>query len=429
MALAFAVWRMAARALTPIVRLVLQKRLDRGKESALRIGERLGRPVLARPEGPLLWLHAASVGESISVLPLLERIRQQRPNLNLLVTTGTVTSAELMAERLPPGAFHQFSPVDLPDAVDSFLDHWRPDFVIWIESELWPTTLRTLRSRSVPTVLVNGRMSPRSYRRWRLAPWLIRPMLRCFDAVLAQSPVDGERFRVLGAGRVTAPGNLKLSAPPLAVIADVHDRMRATLAGRPVWLAASTHPGEEQIATAVHQALSPRHPDLLTLIVPRHPGRGPELAQQLANSGLSVALRSAADDLLPETEIYIADTLGELGLWYRLADVVLMGGSFARRGGQNPLEPARLDCAIILGPDTSNFSGIAAGLLKAGGCTVVHTADELGMAVERLLFTDRNGAAALARNAKAWVAGEDQVLDRVCAELEPALARIIPRTG
>lgn len=424
---AFSAWRLGTGILSPLVRLLLQSRLRRGKEDAARLNERLGRPALPRPAGPLVWLHAASVGESLSVLPLIARLRRDRPVLSVLVTTGTVTSAELMAERLPDGAFHQFAPVDLPDAVDSFLDHWRPDFVLWIESELWPTTLRTLRARQVPVVLVNGRMSPRSFARWKLAPWLIRPILRCFTAVLAQSATDATRFRLLGASAVSAPGNLKLSAAPLAAPADALDRMRAMLAGRPVWLAASTHPGEEQIAAGIHQALSGRHPDLLTLIVPRHPGRGPELALQLGNSGHTVALRSAGDELLPETEIYIADTLGELGLWYRLAHVVLMGGTFVRRGGQNPLEPARLDCAIIVGPDTSNFVDIVGGLQKAGGCVVVQTADELGAAVERLLFTDRKGAAALARNAKAWVTGEDEVLERVFAGIEPVLAQVLPR--
>jgi 3-deoxy-D-manno-octulosonic-acid transferase len=420
-ALVLGLWRGAAGSLAPFVDLLLRYRLARGKEQAGRSAERWGFAPTPRPAGRLVWLHAASVGESVSILPLVERLLAARADLNVLVTTGTVTSAELMTKRLPPRALHQFVPVDVPAAVDRFLAHWRPDLAIWVESELWPVMLGALARDGVPAVLVNGRMSDRSFRRWRYAPWLIAPMLAAFAEVLAQSEADADRFRRLGAAQVSVPGNLKLSAPPLEADIARLDRMRALIGGRPRWLLASSHPGEEAIAGEVHRQLATRHPDLLTIVVPRHPERGTEVVRALANSGLTVARRAAGEELTPETEIYVADTLGELGLWYRIAPVVAVGGSFVRHGGHNPLEPARLDCAILLGPDMRNFAELERGLRGAAACLTLRDGAALAREVERLLFREPAARDQLARNAATWVAAADRVLDRVTAAIEPRL--------
>ena len=416
---ALRLWRGIGDALQPVVTALLRRRLARGKEIAARLGERLGQPSMARPEGALLWLHAASVGEAVSILPLVERILLARPTLHVLVTTGTVTSAEIMAQRLPPRALHQFVPVDIPVAVTAFLSHWQPDLVLWVESELWPGLLGAIAERGIPLVLVNGRMSERSFRRWRLWPVVIRPMLACFTRILAQSEADAGRFRALGATGAVAAGNLKLSAPPLGHDEGQLAQLRGLIGTRPYWLAASTHPGEEAAAVDVHVDLAVDAPELLTLIVPRHPGRGAALAAEFRDRGLYVALRSAGDPLEPETEIYIADTLGELGLWYRLAEVVFVGGTLASRGGQNPLEPARLGCAIIVGPDMKNFAEIAAEFLAGDAIC-----QDLASAVRDLLLIDSSRRRQLAENARTVVTREEAALDRVLAQLEPYLAAL-----
>ncbi len=414
-------YRVLAAALAPLVRWHLRRRARRGKEDPARLPERLGIASQPRPPGRLCWLHAASVGEALSILPLIARIKASRPALGLLVTTGTVTSATLLAARLPPGVIHHYAPVDLPQAAREFLDHWRPDLALWTESELWPVLVTALADRAVPMVLLNGRMSERSFRRWRRASGIGRALLKPFHLCLAQTPADAARFKALGADPVEYLGNLKFAAPPLPVDEAILRQAEAMLGPRPRWLAASTHPGEEEIILEAHRRLKARHPDLLTLIVPRHPERGERIARTLRAAGLSVARRGAGEAIAPATEIYIADTIGELGLWYRLAGVAFVGGSLVAHGGQNPLEPARLGLAVLHGPGMANFAEIAVGLAAAGGSRTVADAASLGDALEALLFGSPAPRVAMAAAAAAYALSEAAVLDRVLARLAPFL--------
>lgn len=401
----------------PLIRRYLDGRLRRGKEDPARFAERLGRPGLPRPQGPLLWLHAASVGESLSLLPLVERLLAARPGLSVLVTTGTVTSAKLMAERLPAGAFHQYVPVDRPAFVRAFLDHWRPDMALWAESEFWPNLLVETRRRAVPLVLVQGRISPRSFKGWRRVPGFIARLLSCFTLCLGQTEGDAQRLRALGAKTVRCLGNIKLAAPPLPGDEAALAELREIVGSRPLWLAASTHAGEEALAGRVHHRLAARFPGLLTVIVPRHPQRGAEVRAELAGLGLAAALRSAGE--APQ-DAYIADTMGELGLFYRLAPIVFMGKSLLAEGGQNPFEPARLGAAVLFGPRMSNFPDMAPRMLEAGAAEEVADEAALAEAVARLLaHTDllaRRRAAALA-----WAEGEAGALEAVADALLPLL--------
>ena len=411
-------YRGATVAAGPLIGLYLRRRRARGKEDPARFAERFGAPGRARPPGPLVWVHAASVGESVSILPLIERLLARRADLSALVTTGTVTSARLMAERLPERALHQFAPIDRPDAVARFLDHWRPGLALWTESEFWPNLMTETGRRGVPRVLVNARMSAGSFARWRRFRGLIAPLLAGFDLCLAQNEAEAARLRALGARRVEAPGNLKAAAPPLPVDEAALDAMRAALGARPLWLAASTHPGEEAIVAAAHREIAAARPDLLTIIAPRHPERGPEVAKLIAAAGLAVARRGAGEAITPGTAVYVADTLGELGLFYRLAGVALIGGSLTPHGGHNPLEPARLDCALIHGPHMTNFKDDAAAFAEAGAAEAVADASALARAVAALLDDAgerRRRAEAGARIARA----EARALDRVEAALAP----------
>lgn len=412
-------WRGTGHAIAPAVSVWLRHRTRIGKEDAARLPERMGVAGKPRPAGLVIWCHGASVGESQALLPLLQALHEQRPDLTLLLTTGTVTSAALVARRAVPGVLHQFVPVDLPGAVDRFLDHWRPDLVLWSESDFWPGILSNLHERRIPALLINARMSERSCRRWAGLPDTARWLLRAFTAVYAQTAQDAERLRRLGVPEVIEAGNLKHAAPPLPVNAGDLADWRRRLDLRPLWLAASTHAGEETMVAEAHRRMKDRHPDLLTLIVPRHPERGPEIAAQLSaqgssSGGLRCVLRSRNQMPDAQTDIYIADTLGELGLWYRISPIVLMGGSLIQHGGHNPLEPARLGSAVLFGPHMFNFAEVTAGLLQAGGAVEVQDIDALA---EELvgLFGDQKRLRAIADAGQAYAAGPADIIERLSA--------------
>jgi 3-deoxy-D-manno-octulosonic-acid transferase len=377
--------RLLYRSLTavagPPLRGWLNYRAARGKEIAARLAERRGIASHERPVGKLAWFHGASVGEALSLLPIIAGVRAQ--GWRVLVTTGTVTSAALMAERLPDGCIHQFVPLDRLAWARAFLAHWEPDLVIWSESELWPNMLMEIGAQEIPAVLLNARLSDKAFRGWRRWPGFAKQVLAAFDLVLAQSALDAERFRALGAYDVRALGNVKLAAAPLP--ADVTDlaALKAEIGARPVWLAASIHPGEDAIAARVHSALKARFPTLLTLVVPRHPDKGCMMKD--AMPGLRTALRSETKTIGPDVDVYIADTMGELGLFFRAADLVFMGKSLAVGGGQNPAEPALLGCALILGADMSNFRDMTAELVGAGAAVQVAGEAALAETLGRLL--------------------------------------------
>ncbi len=402
----------------PLIRAYLMLRKARGKEDRERFSERCGVASLARPDGPLVWLHAASVGESLSMLPLIERLRAEHPNHHVLVTTGTVTSAQLMAERLPQGAFHQYVPVDRLSYVRRFFNHWRPDLMLWAESEFWPNLLTVPAGAGVPIVLVNGRVSPSAVGGWRRFKGLIAEVMACFSLCLGQTETDCGRLRRLGGANVKCVGNIKFDAPPLPANEQELAGLRAMLKDRPSWLASSTHPGEEEIAGRVHSSLKESRPHIMTVIVPRHPKRGAGIAKSLSDAGLIVARRSAGQDMAWDTDIYVADTIGELGLFYRLCDVVFMGKSLVPLGGQNPLEAARLDGAIVFGPHMANFADIAAEMKKTGAAIEVADSDELAQTVGRLIDggEERSRLSAAAHD---FAAAKTGALDAVMAELSP----------
>jgi 3-deoxy-D-manno-octulosonic-acid transferase len=418
-------YRHVTAAAAPAVRAYLRLRRRRGKEDPRRLNERLGIASRPRLPGPLVWVHAASVGEAQSVLGLIERIVAQRPGLAVLMTTGTVASAGSVAGRLPVGAQHQYVPVDTPGAVDRFLDHWRPDLAIWVESEMWPNLVLETHRRGVPMVLANGRLSARSAARWRLLPGLIRPVLGAFSLCFVQDAAQMRRFRALGARNVEDAGDLKAAAAPLPADPAALMSLRQGIGTRPVWLAASTHPGEEDAAAAAHALVARDHPGLLTLIVPRHPVRGTAIAEQLRALGLRVARRSAGETIDAGADIYVADTFGELGLFFRIARIAFVGGSLVRKGGHNPFEAARLGCVVLHGPDMANCIGMATALDAAGAALTVNGATELASAVSRLLAssTERDERAAAGTQA---AADGDGALDVVLDRLSPWLDRLAP---
>jgi 3-deoxy-D-manno-octulosonic-acid transferase len=411
-------------ALGPVVALYLARRMAHGKEDRERFAERQGHAGRVRPPGPLVWVHAASNGEAVSMLSLIDRLLVERPALSVLVTTGTVTSARLLAHRLPADrAWHQYVPVDRPTYVRRFLEHWRPDLALWVESELWPNLIAETDRAGTPILLLNGRMSLRSFRGWQRLPGLIGPLLACFELCLAQDDIQAERLRRLGAAAATSVGDLKTAAAPLPCDEGELARIAADAADRPLWLAASTHAGEEEAAAEVHRKLMRERPGLLTIIAPRHPARAPEIAAMLEQRGLNVARRSLDEPLDSSIDIYLADTLGELGLFYRLAGIAFIGGSLTPVGGHNPLEAALLDCAILHGPDMSNCAAMTQSLADAGASIQIADASALAQAVRRLLGDPVERAARAA--AAAGVASDNHaVLDAVLKRIAPWLDRL-----
>jgi len=362
-------YRLLSAAATPFMPLLLARRLKHGKEHRARLSERRGDAGIERPDGTLIWLHAASVGELASVLPLIERISSR--GFAMLVTTGTVTSGGLAEQRLPRGVIHQFVPFDVPRFVRRFLGHWQPDLALFVESDLWPNIVIEASQRGVPIILVNGRLSENSFRRWKYLEGSIGNLLHRFDLCLASTPGDAERLSELGAPRVITTGNLKLDVPAPSADPAQLARLVDAIGGRPVIAAASTHAGEEDIVIEAHQRLRTHFPRLLTLIAPRHPERGASIGALVGGAGLNGRLRSLGE--LPDaaTDIYVADTMGELGLIYRVAPVVFIGGSLVEHGGQNPIEAAKLGAAILHGPHVRNFSEIYAALDNAHGAELV----------------------------------------------------------
>ena len=416
-------YRLAWWLAQPLAQPFLARRAARGKEDPARIGERRGIAGLARPDGRLVWMHGASVGEGLALLPLVERM--QALGFVVLVTTGTVTSANVLAARLPPGALHQFVPLDAGPFMRRFVDHWQPELVLLAESELWPNLLLAAKQRGIAVALVNARMSARSFRRWSRAKGFIRAVLGCVDLCLAQSTEDAGRFSALGAQRTEVCGNLKFDAAPLPVDAAALAALRQWIGERRCWIAASTHEGEETEILGAHSTLAMVFPDLLTIIAPRHPARGGAIAALGLGNGLQAARRSLGERSGAQTQIYVCDTLGELGLLYSLDAPVFIGKSLASGGGQNPIEAARLGSAILHGPAVGNFAEAFALLDAVGAARPVtdgwSLASELGVLLARASARD-----AMGQRGRLAMEAQRGAADAILRALAPVLAASAP---
>jgi 3-deoxy-D-manno-octulosonic-acid transferase len=414
-------YRAAMSLARPALWLLLRTRAGRGKEDPARRFERYGIAGAARPAGDLLWLHAASVGETNAVLPLIERLLDARHDLHILLTTGTVTSAGIAAQRLPPRALHQYLPLDSGPYVRRFLDHWRPTVAVLTEQEIWPNLIIEAHARGIRLALINARMSARSLLRWQGKPEVARALFGKLDAVLAQNDQLGRALAALGAVNVSAVGNIKIDAPLLPVDAAATATLAQALGDRPRFLAASTHPGEEMIIAAAHTIVRRTLPDVCTIIVPRHPHRGPEIAAELAALGHTVAMRSRGEVPGPAVDIYLADTIGELGTLYSVTRIAFVGGSLIDKGGQNAIEAVRHDASVLVGPWRSSFIDIYDPLLAAGGAIEVRSAEDIARQVLEWHEAPASRDAA-AVTAKA-------VLDRLSGGLDRTTEAIISLLG
>jgi 3-deoxy-D-manno-octulosonic-acid transferase len=415
------VYRGLSTALAPLAPMWIGRRLKQNKEDPARTDERRGIARISRPAGPLVWIHGASVGEVLAAAALIERLRSS--GFRVLLTSGTVTSAEIVAKRFPTDIIHQYIPYDSPAFVARFLAHWQPNLALFIESDIWPNLILQAAQQRLPMVLINGRMSQRSFPRWQKFSATIGALLGRFDICLAQSDTDAERFGALGSRNVRVTGNLKLdvSAPP--VNQAKLDVLKGLTSGRPVIVASSTHSGEEEILLKAHRTLADFFPGLLTVIVPRHAHRGEAVARMIVTAGAQVALRSREELPTATTDIYVADTMGELGLFYRLSPVVFMGGSLVPHGGQNPIEAVKLGASIVHGPHVFNFTDVFAALDAAGGARQAATSEQLVKQLGQMLgdTAARNASIEAAEQVVARLGG---ALDRTLVALEPYLLQM-----
>ncbi|MBY0558372.1 glycosyltransferase N-terminal domain-containing protein [Hyphomicrobium sp.] len=415
-------YRAGTAALRPAVPLFLNMRGQQGKEDPNRRGERLGFAGRPRPEGQVVWVHAASVGETNAILPLIDSLLDANPHIHILLTTGTKTSAEIAAHRLPPRALHQYVPLDVPHYVSRFLDHWKPSISIFTESDIWPNLILGTAERGIPLVLVNARMSPRSISRWRKYAAVGRPLFSRFAAVLSQNSQITRAMKRLGAPNVITAGNLKIDSPPPPVNADLLASLKNAVGQRPLFLAASTHPGEDTVIAAAHSLMRRQIEGLLTIIVPRHPERGGGLAASLGGLGLRTQLRSRSSTPETDTEIYVADTIGELGTFYSMSPVSLVGGSLVEHGGQNPIEAVRLGSCVLTGPFTHNFRDAYAALFREGGAVEVRSSDDIARQVT-LLLADQAAAKRMRQGADVALQSMGGALAKTLGAIQPLLEK------
>lgn len=392
---------------TPFLKLYLERRKNLGKEDKVRFPERLGYASKERPSGKLVWFHAASVGESVSIYPLINKLAELNKDVNFLLTTGTVTSSKMAESKLPENAFHQFVPADMLTSVKRFLKHWQPDLTIFVESELWPNLL-TESAKVNQVILINGRVSDKSFAKWSKYKSVSSKLLGCFSFILAQSKIDQERFNKLGHNDVRYVGNLKFDTPALPSDSQKMGELVTQIGERTVWLAASTHANEEEMIGKIHKELKEDYPDLLTIIVPRHINRMGEIAGEMSKIDLVCSARSKDEKIEKNTDIYIADTMGELGIFYRLVSIVFIGGSLVPRGGQNPLEAAKLDCSIVFAEHMFNFNEIRSQMLERNAAVSVEGADELKATLKELIKDDEKQAE-LAKQAKELVVEKEGI--------------------
>ncbi|NOD98446.1 3-deoxy-D-manno-octulosonic acid transferase [Ruegeria sp. HKCCD6228] len=407
----------------PLIWRVVRNKLREANVPDKRQQERLGHASLPRPNGRLVWFHAASVGESLSVLSLIRRLADRLPEAEFLITSGTPTSAALIEKRLPPRTRHQFPPLDTAGPVRRFLNHWQPEGGVFVESEIWPRLIVESARHAVPLALLNARLSDKSVAGWKKRPRTARFVLSKFNLFLTQNGKTAANLIAMGApvGRVRPGTNLKAMSDPLPIDHGTLDDIGSQISGRPVWIASSTHAGEEEIVLAAHKSLLERWPDLLLLLIPRHPERRGDIAKLLDASDLNAAFRSESSPIKTETQVYVADTLGETGTWYALSPIVFLGGSLKNIGGHNPFEPAQAGAAVITGPGYFNFAETFAPLIKTGGAIEVQTETDLSAAVDHWLSDDQ--ALTRARSAaqscvKTQSNALDSVVETLCRSLD-----------
>lgn len=415
-------YRVLSTIFFPIIVIYILLRALRGKEDISRIGERFAFASIKAPQASqdLFWIHAVSVGEANSVLILVDEILKNNPKISILFTTTTKTSAAIIANKIKDWqgrVTHQFFPIDSYFTVRKFLKHWQPKKIFFVESEIWPNFIEGATKAQIPAFLINGRMSKRSFLRWQFAKKIGLEIFNNFKIIFAQSHEDQERFLQLTNKEVLFFGNLKSQAANLKCDEKELSKIRTEIASRPFWLAASTHAGEEEIVAEVHQELQKKLPNLLTILVPRHPYRSDEIKEMFRLKNIKFSQRAVGGKIDNGVEIYLADGLGELGLFYSLANFTFLGGSLFEVGGHNPFEPIKLKCAVISGKHVFNFKEIYEKLSAQNACVMVENKEDLFKEVEKFL-QDRELAQTMAHKALEAIADSQNITKKIIEKLD-----------
>ncbi len=414
-------YRGAARFLGPLLPLWIKRRAAKGKEDPARLSERRGIATQPRPSGPLVWMHGASVGECSLLLPVIDRLRGERGDISILVTSATRTAADLMESRLPARCIHQYVPLDRPEYVTAFLDYWRPNTAIWAESEIWPNLIRGCKDRGTKTALINARLSARSVAGWSKRPASAKAVFGVFDLILAANQETACAIGDWTGQAINMAGNLKQAAPPLPFDAAALGGLMQGFSGRPIWCAASTHKGEDQIVLDAHKTVQEIHSNTALILAPRHPERAADILALINAAGLSAVQRSKGGIPGADTDIYLFDTIGEMGLAYRLSRITLMCGSL-REGlsGHNPLEPAALESAVLSGRHVASFGQSYEALTAEGGAKLIQNPAALGTEISALL-SDEAARQGMINAARRVLANQDDVLKITWSGLVPLL--------
>lgn len=420
-------YRFLCQVLKPIYqRLMIPRRLKDGKEDPARLNEKFGFASMKRPQGKLIWIHAASVGETLSILKLVREIQSLYHDAQILVTSGTVTSARVVADKFPKTIIHQFAPMDFQDSVTRFLDHWKPDLALWVESELWPNMIFSIKDRQIPLLSVNVRFSDRSLRRWCWFKGFFLDLLQCFDVIFVQTKSVEKKLKTIGAQHVFYKGNLKFAADPLDASQDLLKLLEDSIKTRKVWVASSTHAGEEELILEVHEKLKTHFPDLLTILIPRHPDRAQKIMKLLGAHKETFQLFSASPKPSETTDVLIVDQVGLLGVFYRLSPYVFVGGSFVGVGGHNIIEPAQLESVILHGPHMHNFREVLMHFNQFQGTIEVADSQELSSVLHNLFLAPQK-VQDLIKKSKSAVADQTDVLNQIMDGIHPFLQKALSR--
>ena len=402
--------------LLPLYILLLFVRIIKAKDNWISFKQRLGFAGKHRLAGKLLWIHAASVGESMVAITLIRALSALYPKYNFLVTTGTLSSAQILEKSLPPNASHQFTPIDNFFVVRKFLNHWKPDLGIFIESELWPCLI-TQSASKCNMILVNARLSDKSYKRWKSHQWLFKLIIDNFKKVIVQSKTDLYKYQQLGCSDPINLGNLKFANKELEVDQQTFLSFKNLFGNKKIFVAASTHKEDEDVTLQVITKFKQTKIDYFPIIVLRHPERRDELVAQCNTLGLKFSIRSNQPLPSLDDDLFIVDSFGELGLFYSLAFIVFVGGSF-KRGGHNLVEPAYFDNIILLGPDMSNFQNIADEMIEKQAAFQVQTGNDLALKIKFFLNTNNmKESARYRKNALEFVSDRKKTLNNYLKEI------------
>lgn len=379
MTASLSLYRLGTRLLEPVAPWLVERRLKSGKERPERIGERFGMTQATRPGGALIWMHGASVGECRLLLDVFSALRKRRPDLHALMTSQTLTSADMIGSSGASNVIHQMAPVDGPNAVERFLKHWQPDAAVFAEGEIWPNMLGGLKAQDVPAALVNARMTEKTLSSWKRRPSAAKEVFSAFSFIGAADQATADGLLEATGRKIGVVGNLKSAAAVDGPSATDVAKFRTAIHGRPILLAASTHSGEDEFALDAFVEVRTRAMGVLMIVVPRHPDRGRAVAEVMRGRGMTT--QQWSKDTTPPgvgVDVLVADTMGELLFWYAAADAVYLGGATVEGvGGHNPVEPAQLGKRVFTGPYGFNFRETFEALEKADALKIGTTSDEL----------------------------------------------------